>query len=307
MKLQQKRKYSGQGKKTCSRCTFERDGKCPAVGRECRRCGQEGHFSRSSLCKGKVHSSTKRVEDSDMPSDYDEANYSSEEESVKRVEREDSSSTIWPGVSSNCKPSHVRNVSTGGDRWVELTMGKSRMKLYADTGSRYTIITPAQYRKSMGKVVAADTRLSAWGSKTYLDVKGMFLTTLTMDKGASKEALLYVVDGYRPEALLGDRDAEDLGIFTFHKEGREEVQVKLLVSDLRKEVNCEIFISVHGHVLPLLVILLLLPAIDHFFSGLWSGYRLFSRNWFGNAPDLHSKVWMWLKMYAFNNTVVNVL
>ena len=64
----------------------------------------------------------------------------------------------------------MRRVSTGGDRWVELTMGKTRMKLYADTGSRYTIITPAQYRKTMGKVVAADTRLRAWGSKTYMDV-----------------------------------------------------------------------------------------------------------------------------------------
>ena len=81
-------------------------------------------------------------------------------------------------------------------------MGKTRMKLYADTGSRYTIITPAQYRKTMGKVVAAETRLGAWGSKTYLDVKGMFLTNLTMDKGASTEARVYMVDGYRPEALL---------------------------------------------------------------------------------------------------------
>ena len=81
MKLQQRGKYSGQSKKPCSKCTFEheRDGKCPAVGRECRRCGQEGHFSRSSLCKGKVKtSSTRRVEESDLPSDYEEANYSSE-------------------------------------------------------------------------------------------------------------------------------------------------------------------------------------------------------------------------------------
>ena len=89
MKLQQRGKYSGLNKRTCSRCTFEheRDGKCPAVGRECRRCGQEGHFSRSRLCKGKVQSSsTRRVEDTDLPSDYKEANYSSEDETVRRVE-----------------------------------------------------------------------------------------------------------------------------------------------------------------------------------------------------------------------------
>ena len=85
----------------------------------------------------------------------------------------------------------------------------------------------------MGEVVAADTRLRAWGSETYLDVKGMFWTRLTMDKGAVRETWVYVVDGYRPEALLGDKDAEELGVFTFHREGREGSQVKLLVSDLR--------------------------------------------------------------------------
>ena len=42
MKLHQKGKYSGRWKKTCSRYLFEheKDGKCPAVGRECRRWGQ---------------------------------------------------------------------------------------------------------------------------------------------------------------------------------------------------------------------------------------------------------------------------
>ena len=56
MKMQQRVKYSGMAKKTCPNCTFdhEKEGKCPAVGRECRRCGQEGHFSRSSICKGRA-------------------------------------------------------------------------------------------------------------------------------------------------------------------------------------------------------------------------------------------------------------
>ena len=43
IKLQQKGKYSGAAKKTCPNCTFEheKEGKCPAVGRECRRCGHK--------------------------------------------------------------------------------------------------------------------------------------------------------------------------------------------------------------------------------------------------------------------------
>ena len=59
-------------------------------------------------------SSKKRVEDSDLPSDYEEANYSSEDETIKRVKQDTSSSSIWPGVSSNSRTSHVRRVSSGG-------------------------------------------------------------------------------------------------------------------------------------------------------------------------------------------------
>ena len=41
------------------------------------------------------------------------------------------------------------------------------------------------------------------------------------------------VCGYRPEALLGDRDVKELNVFTFHREGKEDAQVKLLISDLK--------------------------------------------------------------------------
>ena len=51
MKIQKRGKYSGQAKKTGSKCTFEQDkeGSCPANGRECRRCGQEGQDRISSV------------------------------------------------------------------------------------------------------------------------------------------------------------------------------------------------------------------------------------------------------------------
>ena len=52
-KIQKRGKYSGQSKRPCQNCTFEHDkeGKCPTVGRECRRCGLEGHFSRSNTTR----------------------------------------------------------------------------------------------------------------------------------------------------------------------------------------------------------------------------------------------------------------
>ena len=67
----------------------------------------------------------------------------------------------------------------------------------------------------------ADCNLRAWGADTYLDVKGMFKTRLTTKKGAKKDTVVYVVGGTRPEPLLGDADAEDLGIIVFKAEGRE--------------------------------------------------------------------------------------
>ena len=76
------------------------------------------------------------------------------------------------------------------------------------------------YKRSMGKVVAAKSYLMAWGSDDYLDTKGMFKTTLTTSSGATKRTWMYMVARVRPEPLLGDHNEEDLGIISFHPEGR---------------------------------------------------------------------------------------
>ena len=117
----------------------------------------------------------------------------------------------------------ARRIKGGGkraSRWVKMVMGGEELDLYCDTGSNITIITPDMYKESMGKVVAAKSYLRAWGSDNYLDTKGMFKTTLTTFSGAMKRTWVYVVAGARPELLLGDHDAEDLGIISFHPEGR---------------------------------------------------------------------------------------
>ena len=60
----------------------------------------------------------------------------------------------------------VRRIKGGGkrtSRWVKMDMGGEELDLYCNTGSNITIITPAMYRRSMGKVVAAKSYLRAWG------------------------------------------------------------------------------------------------------------------------------------------------
>ena len=105
-------------------------------------------------------------------------------------------------------------------KWVHI----KRMNLFTDTGSGYTIIPPDMYCPSMGKIQAADTILRSWGSKTPLDVKGMFETELETRRGARKKTKVVVVQGFRPEPLMGDKDAAELGFITFNPRGREATE-----------------------------------------------------------------------------------
>ena len=58
----------------------------------------------------------------------------------------------------------IKGGSNRASRWMKVDMGGEELDLYCDTGSNITIITPAMYRRSMGKVVAAKSYLQAWGS-----------------------------------------------------------------------------------------------------------------------------------------------
>ena len=122
-----------------------------------------------------------------------------------------------------------------GNRMVTVRVGGQALSLFADTGCKNTIITPRQYKQCMGEVEAADTRLRAWGSKTYLDIKGMIETTLVAGGGAKTRSKVYIVDGYKPEGLLGDTDAEELGIITFNGDGKKVEKVRLMVVALSPE------------------------------------------------------------------------
>ena len=54
----------------------------------------------------------------------------------------------------------------------------------------------------------------------------MFKTMITAAGEASKQTWVYVVGGTRPEPLLGDEDAEDLGVISFTPEGKQVDNIK---------------------------------------------------------------------------------
>ena len=95
------------------------------------------------------------------------------------------------------------------------------MKFYTDTGSRFTILPPDEYRTSMGKVVAADTILRGWGPRKPLDMKrGWWSQSWSQIMEPGKGQILYC-GGHKPEALLREEDVEDLGLIRFNPDGRE--------------------------------------------------------------------------------------
>ena len=252
MRIRQSGKYSNRfrsedspkPKKKCQKCTYNHaEGLCPAEGRMCNACGQEGHFSRSRLCRssrgyksGSRKSTTRRViEDTPTPSEESEEELYTPVSSIRsiRPSREDTVLLQWPGVAegvidSECIQLIQRQETAKRNRQVHLLMGGRNMNLYCDTGSRFTIIPPDLYKADMGEVIPARCHLRAWGADTHLDTKGMFRTTLVTSAGAKKATWVYVVGGTDPEPLLGDADAEDLGIIKFIPEGRpataEELQ-----------------------------------------------------------------------------------
>ena len=234
MRVKQNGKYSRRYKppddsekqsSACAKCTYTHEsGRCPAdgAGRTCNTCGVGGHFSYSSLCKKskkKPKFRTMRVE-----VETSESEYESEPETVSRIER------IWPGVQAGTtrteqlkrvKPEHAHNSKS---KRVTLVVGGTLKRLFYDTGSKFTIIPPEEYRRSMGRVVPAECHLRAWGSDTNLDVKGMFRAKLEAARGAQTDTWVYVVAGTRPEPLLGEKDAEELGIITFDPAGRSATE-----------------------------------------------------------------------------------
>lgn len=93
-----------------------------------------------------------------------------------------------------------------------------RWRLFVDTGCRYTLLPPELYKEEL---VPTKRSLRARGTTGSLYVKGMFRTTVATIKGTTCKSWVYVVAGHRPEPLLGDKDAERLGIITFNPEGRK--------------------------------------------------------------------------------------
>ena len=113
------------------------------------------------------------------------------------------------------------------DRWLTIYMGGRKLKLFADTGSKFSIITLSMYHSKMGEVVAANCILREGAAPPPWTSRGCSGQKLGQKKGEKRRSWVYIVGSYKPEPLLGDRDTKALAIVTFKSEGREPKQSKL--------------------------------------------------------------------------------
>ena len=221
MKLKKAGKYSNRHKGSCNRCnTNHQSGRCPANGKECFTCGGKNHFARAPVCPGKK--TVKRIN-----SDY-----------FTTLQRNNT-----PQEPST--PNAIRKVTSPADKWVHVKIGGTQHTLFADTGNEHTIITPEHYSSSMGPLEEPDIILRAWGSSDNLNITGMVHTVLKNARGTKINSKVYVVDGFQPEPLLWDNDAEQLGFITFNKEGKSpRVQdtsaIKRIPQLIRDNLNIQV-------------------------------------------------------------------
>ena len=87
-----------------------------------------------------------------------------------------------------------------------------------------------------GKMIQAKRTLRAWEAQDNLNVKGMFRSTVTTNKGATCKSWVYVAAGHRPKLLLGDEDMGKRGIVRFSLEGKEPTK-KERKGEVRKMGN----------------------------------------------------------------------
>ena len=206
----------------CRNCRSRHDPhRCPAKGKDCFDCEGSDHFANTPACPNKRVTShtTRRLAVEEENSEVEESDSETDARDSHRVGR----ISVWDWNSTIRRVEAVEETN----KWVVLRMGDRKVSLFSDTGSKFTIIPPEFFHPLMGKLVQPDTSLRSWGSKDKLDVRGMFRTKLVTAKGATKITTVYVVAGYRPEALLGDDDASALGIISFNSQGRDPTEKEL--------------------------------------------------------------------------------
>ena len=225
LKLKLEKKESS--KDTCRSCMLPRckgGEKCPAKDKKCHRCEGTGHFTRSPLCpkkkKGKENSVNK-VQEGEEETESDSS--VGRVLMVGKVGGEDSRIRVKLGMTG-----------PGSQEY------KVKFEPLTDTGVRRTIINKTDWKMISGECNLMPTKLKfrPYGTNKQLPIIGRAKIQLKAEAGAVIETFVYVNDDATESSLLGEKDAQRLGIVTICPEGApEEVEVRKIKYSTKEELS----------------------------------------------------------------------
>ena len=111
-----------------------------------------------------------------------------------------------------------------GVRGPDATIRRQQINFLTDTGVRKTIMNSKDWRKiSKGcKLTTTKLRFRPYGTEHYLPVIGSANVFLKAQNGTEIETYVYVNEDEKEESLLGEKDAQRLGIIQIKAGGAEQ-------------------------------------------------------------------------------------
>ena len=220
-------------KKTCFYCglSWPHPNECPAKGKTCNYCHKPNHFAR--CCKSRL-STAKTQHDRNSP-----PKFKTRRPQVKQVDKQGESSSSdeyvytinknapHPNVTLNtiiASPTQVtvydvNNVSRKSKFYTHIKVHDVTVRANIDSGASVNIIDNNTFekvtRQSNIKLMKSKIKLFAYATKTPLDIKGYFETTVESDNKITF-ARFYVLNS-EADCLLSGDTAIDLGILKLNR------------------------------------------------------------------------------------------
>ena len=185
--------------------------KCPAYGKECRKCRKLNHFA--SVCKTKRQT----VRKIDTSSDYEE---------IKMVK---SSSKRKPKKSSSTKQFPKR-------LYASITVGKQSVKFQLDSGATCSVISLSTLERCLGKVqLTGVSRVLKMYNHATVQPVGQCVLQLKNEKTGNSYETEFVVLKQECMPLLGSETIQQMNLITVRYENILLLSVKSSKTALTKD------------------------------------------------------------------------
>ena len=116
----------------------------------------------------------------------------------------------------------------------------ARFRPLTDTGVRRTIINMKDWRKvgAVAMIPPTTLKFRPYGTRQFLPILERAKLTLHVEEGATIDTEVYVNNSETDESLLGEKDAERLGIIQVRvRGGKEVVEVRRVRQNTKLELE----------------------------------------------------------------------